>query len=70
MLKNFHNSLSCEEIYRVVAVTPAGLLYSYPHYDINADYQAMFESWYTSAWKNEGVQTEARENDGYDAIRN
>ena len=73
LLNNLYDSLkepdSCEELYRVVAVTPSGLLYSYPHYEVNADYPAMFESWYISAWKEDGVQNESREADGYEVIR-
>jgi len=73
LLNNLYDSLiepdSCEELYRVVAVTPSGLLYSYPHYEVNADYPAMFESWYISAWKEDGIQNESRETDGYDVIR-
>ncbi|CBY15747.1 unnamed protein product [Oikopleura dioica] len=28
----------------------------------------MFESWYISAWKEDGIQNESRETDGYDVI--
>ncbi|CAG5088651.1 Oidioi.mRNA.OKI2018_I69.PAR.g11915.t1.cds [Oikopleura dioica] len=61
-------SETCPGQYRVVAVTPSGLLYSYPHYEINADYPVLFESWYINAWQKEGWQEEPREKDGYDVI--
>ena len=64
------DSAVCAGQYRVVAATPSGLLYSYPHYEINADYPVLFESWYIKAWEKEGWHEESREKDGYDVIRN